>query len=246
LYARADEVLGEMRIERISSFDQFVEIFCQRYVEDEKTYRGVPDSSFQLIPSLGRMTQYDEDLLADYERRVMDEFKRRAGPLVTPRPISEWEWLFLAQHHGLPTRLLDWTSNPLVALYFAVEGSHNTDFAIYSGSFPRLYQNSQGSMEFPHYWPERTIIDTPYSIAGVYVVYPAHQHQRYINQSGFFTIQEKPGSPIEEGVYVKYIFEAELKVRFRQILNAFEITPFFLFPSLDELSKDIRSRWDDL
>ena len=236
-----------MRIEKIDRFEDFIEAFGHPFCEDERTYRGVKDASFNLIPSLGRLTQYDDDQLVDYELRVMDEFKRRSRALLSYTPTSEWDWIFLAQHHGIPTRLLDWTSNPLVALYFAVEDKSDTDFAIYSGFFNRLYQNSSGGMEVPYRnGPRTTDLISPYEVEEVFAVHPTHRHQRYINQSGFFTIQPAPAQPIQDGVQVKHVFDGSLKQRFHTILIAFGITRFFLFPTLDELVRDIRSRWDHI
>src|SRR5208283_4870979 len=86
----------------------------------EVLFRGVTDENHKLIPSIGRDThEHTGGDIQSLENDLLCEFKRLTVPILKTRPESEFEWLFLAQHYGLPTRLLDWSSNPLVGLFFA-------------------------------------------------------------------------------------------------------------------------------
>ena len=99
-----------------------------------RIYRGVPNSDkHKLIPAIGRNWNGDQRILQGLETGTLKEFKKLAIAYLDYHPSNDWEWLMLGQNHGLPTRLLDWTTNPFVALYFACIGDDHlsVDGAVY-------------------------------------------------------------------------------------------------------------------
>ncbi|HEX2925462.1 MAG TPA: FRG domain-containing protein [Ruminiclostridium sp.] len=87
-------------------------------------YRGLKAEDFQMLPSIAR-----RGLNVEYETIFLSKFKSKAIPYlgqIPAYPFSEglhgyWDWLFLMQHYGVPTRLMDWSEDALVALLFAID-----------------------------------------------------------------------------------------------------------------------------
>ena len=84
-------------------------------------YRGQGRSIWSLTPGYLRLNNPPS------ESTFLKRFKQSAAMLIQTSPKESFDWLFLMQHYGVPTRLLDWSESPLVALYFAVEDSSDRD-----------------------------------------------------------------------------------------------------------------------
>lgn len=114
----------------ISEFLGLVEKYTKEWFTKEKTwgpwFRGQTNSEWALRPTIYRRKPRGRGLRA-IEDEIRQEFIVRAPSLSTERPQNSWEWYFLMQHCGAPTRLLDWTESAMIALFFAVRGKSDTD-----------------------------------------------------------------------------------------------------------------------
>ena len=104
-----------------SSVIEFLE-----HIEDhgqETMFRGQGNSAWPLLPSIARFALQLEgyDSVTALEDHLLERFRQFGTPVQDFRKLPKIEQLIHAQHYGLPTRLLDWSTNPLKALFFAVD-----------------------------------------------------------------------------------------------------------------------------
>jgi hypothetical protein len=184
---------------------------------EQRMYRGVPNASYELIPKVGRPRVKPYSIDAEYT--LLTIFMQRAIAYVAQPPRIKLEWLALAQHHGLPTRLLDWSYSPLVAVFFAVEDDEDaSDGAVYACNIP----------------DEKDKFD-PFKIDKIRKYYPPHFSPRIPAQRGLFTVHPRPQEPMSTASYKieKIGIPGKLKREFRNKLHVYGFNRESLFPGLD-------------
>jgi len=238
------------------SYNSALGRFRSRYA-----FRGLSDASYRLNTTLQRLGgEY-----APLERHLLRNFKKYAHRSGVERD-SLWHWLSVAQHYGLPTRILDWTYSPFVAMHFATSNieKYNTDGVIWAINYdlahtmlpPRL--KSMVDDEGAHVLTVEMLSEAVSSLAefeemaekSIVVFFePPSLDDRIVNQFALFSVMSDPRKGLDEwlaehpGMGRKIIIPAPLKWEVRDKLDQGNITERVLFPGLDGLSRWLKRRY---
>jgi len=231
--------MESVTVQTLTEFTKFMEEKCVD--QSHVLFRG-QHGDFPLLPSLARLPRTDDDIL-EVERQLLDELMRYSPPYLRDiTPGTPWEWAALAQHHGLPTRLLDWSLNPLTSLWFAV-------------SKPPIGQRDgvvwvfrPAEEDFPSVDDSKTLCCRRHMVFA-----PKHITARITAQVGWFTIhrgwnRHRTFDPLEQSddmlpKLTKIIIPANRFAHFRFHLDRYGVNHLSVFPGLDGLCAQLRWKY---
>ena len=226
-------------------------------------YRGVSNQDLPLLPTL-----YRDGLnipLSD-ELYLLNKFKQNAHQFLTERPQGEWEWMLLGRHHGLPSRLLDWTESLLAGAFFAAGGldkDHRqadgalwcllpkvlndiaTNGTVRSDVLPMLSDevDSAPMSVFLHNYTATAIQASPPtgSVAPAAAI-TIRTNRRIQAQAGVFTVHHTDRAPLDrwgDGSHLwRFLIPAQSKQTILEDLRRIGISPLVLFPDLDNAAEE--------
>ncbi len=210
--------------------------------QPETMFRGHSDASWSLLPSLSRFSKcvggYDN--IADLESHLLEKFLQYAMPFRDLRALPYIEQLVHCQHFGLPTRLLDWSTNPIKALFFAVEDPRmdGVDGAVY--------------ITEPTGWWEGT--NNIKSVDSLAAFFPELLHDRVGAQDACFIAFPYPAKGMEIAEMTAMNYPGELEFLFRVLvpkrskrelrrqLATLGVGHHTVYPGLDGVAKWVKSR----
>ena len=165
----------------VTHFHEYLEMvdyaqknLLKRNNDDIVIYRGQSVDK-NLYPRIGR-SGYSHPNRINFEKKIFLEFIRLSYPHLQGGSLNDWDYLAIAQHYFLPTRLLDWSGNPLVALWFAISDQSvpKPDRVVWCYSFKQedIVNSETGD---------------PFSQVKTMVYRPKHISNRIVTQNGWFT-----------------------------------------------------------
>jgi hypothetical protein len=254
------------KVPNLSAWQEFISNVQQHLLTLEDSgcdcpfFRGHSESSWALLCGLGRRNQGDfkkENL----ESVLYYDFLSQAGPLLH-RPDSSWDVLFSMQHHGLPTRLLDWSATFAVGLYFALKPHL---------AFKKIGPSTLLPAHEPCVWVldpfelnramsgESVVLNPEIDLEGTYqeifieeskslgakvmAVNPTQAGKRLAAQRGCFTLHADLFSPLEintPSFLRKFVLPKEAVAEGLGFLRLAGMNEYSVFPDLDGLARHLR------
>jgi len=261
-----------LRVVELDSISQFTELVQAGITRAGRSlwYRGCCDHAHSLVPSLYRHpTIREAPKLIELETKILSRFKQRSVPYQSRPLTTPWEHLFFMQHFGIPTRLLDWTENPYVGLYFALCGKPDR----YVAGAPEYDSDAAMWVLDPVAWNRKALEDIawvgevlvpgddaplsgyePFQLPTMVrthpvAIYGTHNSYRIVAQRGVFVIFGKSLLSMEETYQnLKFPGDTLLKVSISRTkigglmkaLSEIGITDSVVFPDLDGLAKETK------
>jgi hypothetical protein len=236
--------------------------------KEPKWFRGEPDVKTALTPTLYR------DGFASRENALLQMFRARASGFHDAVPMREHtdQWLFLARHAGLPTRLLDWSEGALIALHFALKETNpvvwmlnpldlnDLSYTIPTSrprEFPLPWHDpgsscSKGAFASPAFenmrgaWEQGSHgVPLPVSI------YPTYVHPRLRGQRSCFTIHGTDKRGLDsllagKSILKRYVIVPACRQSMGSELAVLGITDSVVFPDIDGLASELKERFRDM
>ncbi|ASL95718.1 hypothetical protein BVG94_06855 [Serratia marcescens] len=194
-------------------------------------FRGQAEKG-NLLPSIARKNPKTDSTSAEQE--LIKELKRMGASILPKNDLDDWDLLVIAQHFGMKTRLLDWTSNPLAALFFACNDWKKGDVYVYALDANRYLKEPQKG---------------PFDTGRTQVIRPKLNNPRIIAQHGWFTAHKYSKSskkfvPLEKNNEISESVQ-EIKIpedtreKLLKSLDRHGVSSRTLFPDLEGLCKYI-------
>ncbi len=255
-------------VNRVSGIDNLVDIF--RKFGSSWIFRGQIDANWKIESSLERFLKPIG--FSDFARKLEDyfisEFRARAHHYISRDmlPRTKLGWLSLMQHHGVPTRLIDFTESPFIALFFAFDGHDgaNNDAAVWAFDFSAIdndsfdYLKRFGRLSEDYEWVKSNRDDAfdkyvdGNSHELLWVTEPDLHNLRLENQKGTFLLSGKLDkavmSYLEESsngkiVAKKLVIPGNFRSDIFRLLNSMGIDNRRIYPGLDGLAKDLSRKF---
>lgn len=225
----------------INSLVDFI-VETNRNNTDSHIYRGHTVDSYQLVPSIARYPHLYKNgsfTWQQFSRELLTTYKNQYELYSNKLLDNDIEYRVVGQHHGLITNLLDWTQNPLVAIYFSV------------ANIKHFEEDESDSVvwalaDYESYFPNK--IERLPETKKTVVYFPKYFSKRIAAQQGCFTIHNLPAGkdpflPLEdecgESSLKKYVISGSVKKSIRIELNNIGVNEHSLFPDLVGLCKQL-------